>query len=93
MKILLFIIFHFGEGEDFIMKKSEIELINKLLIGREYLISDYLYERSFQEVKAILEMEELKDDKYKGLLTSNIWHSNLKDIKKILEMKEWKPAL
>ena len=73
------------------MNKNEIALINELLRkkGREDLICDFLYKRSFQEVKAILEMPEWKDEKFQGLLTSTIWISNLADIKAILEMPEW----
>ena len=74
------------------MNKKEIALINELLRkkGREDLICDVLYERSFQEVKVILEMPEWKDKKFQELLTSNIWQSNATDIQTILQMPEWK---
>ena len=72
------------------MNNIEKELILSLLKGKEYLISDYLFLRSYEEIKKILGMKEWEDPKYQGLLTSNIWNSNYEDIKKILEMKEWK---
>ena len=71
------------------MNNIEKELILSLLKGKEYLISDYLFLRSYEEIKKILEMPEWEDPKYQGLLTSNIWNSNYEEIKKILEMPEW----
>ena len=35
-------------------------------------------------------MEEWKDQRFQGLLTSNIWRSNPDNIEKILKMEEWK---
>ena len=35
-------------------------------------------------------MPEWNDEKFKYLLTPNIWNSNYENIKKILSMKEWK---
>ena len=72
------------------MNNIEKELILSLLKGKEYLISDYLFLRSYEEVKKILEMKEWENPKFQGLLTPNIWKSNYEDIKKILEMNEWK---
>ena len=45
------------------MKEKEIIEIKNILrnIGREDLLSEYLYQKNFQEVKTILEMEEWKD--------------------------------
>ena len=74
------------------MNNTEKELILSLLKGKEYLISDFLFLRSYQEVKKILEMKEWEDPKYQRLLTSNIWQSNYENIKKILEMDEWKDS-
>ena len=69
------------------MNNTEKKLILSLLKGRKYLISDYLFLKSYEEVKKILEMKEWKDPKFQSLLTSNIWHINYEEIKKILEIK------
>ena len=72
------------------MNNIEKELILSLLKGKEYLINDYLFLRSYEEVKKILEMKEWEEPKFQDLLTPNIWNSNYEEIKKILEIPEWK---
>ena len=71
------------------MNNIEKKTILSLLKGKEYLISDFLFLRSYEEVKKILEMKEWEDPKFQSLLTSTIWKSNYEDIKNILAMKEW----
>ena len=69
------------------MNKNEI--IDNLIGDREFLKCELLYRRNIGEVKAILEMPQWEDEKFKGLLTSNIWSSNLAEVKAILEMPQW----
>lgn len=65
------------------------EEIDRLLVGKEYLKGGLLYCRSVDEVKGILELSYFDNPKYRHLLTSNIWQSNVSDIVNILSMKEW----
>ena len=63
------------------------ELILSLIGNRKDLVCDFLFERSYEEIKSILELPYWNDEKYSFLLTSNIWKSNAKEIKEILEMR------
>lgn len=71
------------------MNNTEKNLILIQLKGKEYLINDYLFLKSYDEVKKILEMPEWNEKRFQGLLTSNIWNSNYETIQKILQMPEW----
>ena len=73
------------------MEKNQAQLINQLLKENriEHLISERLYMKGFNEVKAILEMPEWEDEKFKGLLTSTIWNSNATDVKNKLYLPYW----
>lgn len=71
------------------VKKEEITKINQLLVDRPDLKVNLLYIRSYLEVKAILEMPEWKEERFKGLLVSSIWNSSVADIKEVLSMPEW----
>ena len=71
------------------MNNTEKDLILSLLKGNEYLINDKLFLRSYNEVKKILQMPEWKEEKFQGLLTSNIWQSNYETVQKVLQMPEW----
>ena len=62
------------------MNNSEKILINQLLKGQEYLISEYLYKRGYEFVKSVLGNETLAKDEYKDLRTSNIWASEKNEI-------------
>ena len=66
------------------MTTAEKLKIDVLLKGRENLKNALMYRRSYNEIKKILEMEEWNQEKYKNLLTPNIWHSNYENIKKII---------
>ena len=72
------------------MNKTEKAEIEKLLKDRKSLICDKVFEISFQKVKEILGMTEWEDEKFQGLLTSNIWNSSAKDVKKKIHMECWK---
>ena len=65
---------------------DKIQKINELIGDRTYLISDRLYKLNIETIKVILELPEWSDPKYKRLLTSTIWESNIEDVKKILSM-------
>lgn len=54
------------------MVQDKKEKIDELIGNRDNLKSDLLYKRSLEEIKKILEMPEWKEDKFQGLLTSNI---------------------
>lgn len=69
------------------MKK--IEEIDKLLCDKPYLICELVYERDIDFVKKVISMSEWKEERFRGLLTSNIWNSNYEEIKNILSMKEF----
>ena len=71
------------------MNNTEKELILSLLKGKEYLINDYLFLRSYEEVKKILEMKEWEEPKFQGLLTSTIWNSNYENIVEKLHLPVW----
>ena len=71
------------------MNNTEKNLILIQLKGKEYLINDYLFLKSYDEVKKILEMPEWNEERFQGLLTSNIWNSNYETIQKVLQMPEW----
>ena len=71
-------------------KDEKIIEINKLIGNRDFLNCELLYKRNLSEVKAILEMPEWEDEKFQGLLTSNIWQSNSSEIKAILEIQNGK---
>ena len=73
------------------MKNNEYERICELLksMGRSDLISQRMLLRSFDEVYKIITMPEWEEEKFQGLLTSNIWNSNYEEIKKIITMPEW----
>ena len=73
------------------MKNNEYERICELLksMGRSDLISQQMLLRSFDEVYKIITMPEWEEEKFQGLLTSNIWNSNYYNIKRIITMPEW----
>ena len=48
-----------------------------------------LYSRDSEFIREVLTMPEWDDPKFQGLLTSNIWNSNVSDVKEILQMPEW----
>ena len=72
------------------MNNSEKILINQLLKGQEYLISEYLYKRGYEFVKSVLGNETLAKDEYKDLRTSNIWASEKNEIETKLNLTFWK---
>ena len=74
------------------MYVSEFEMIKEILRkrGLEHLICEYLSYRRFSCVVDILDMKEWKNERFRPLLTSNIWKTNLKMIEKVLKMEEWK---
>lgn len=72
------------------MNNSEKILINQLLKGQEYLISEFLYKRGYEFVKSVLENETLAKDEYKDLRTSNIWVSKKNEIETKLNLTFWK---
>ena len=74
------------------MKNNEYEKIYELLksIGRLDLISQQMLTRSFDEVYKIISIPEWKEEKFQGLLTSNIWNSNYQDIMKKIYLPYWK---
>ena len=71
------------------MNNTEKKLILSLLKGRKYLISDYLFLKSYEEVKKILEMKEWEDPKFQGLLTSTIWKSSYENVVEKLHLPVW----
>lgn len=70
------------------MDSAEKILIDLYLkkIGREDLKCDKLYRRSYQAVIDVLEMPEWKEERFAGLLTSNIWGNSYESIKGILSI-------
>ena len=66
------------------------EIIDDLLKDKPYLKCDKIYERDIDFIKTVISMEEWKDSKFAGLLTSTIWNNNASNIKTILSMEEWK---
>lgn len=74
------------------MKTYEYDEIFGLLekMNRLDLKSQLMLNRSSDEIKRILAMPEWEKEKFKQLLTSNIWKKNYEEIKKILMMNEWK---
>ena len=73
------------------MKDYEYKKIYELLksINRLDLVSQLMFERSFNEINNILTMPEWQDIKFQGLLTSTIWSSNYEDIKKKIYLPYW----
>ena len=63
--------------------------IIEILSDRPDLICDKVYERDVEFVEMIINLPYWKDEKFQGLLTSNIWQSNVGDIKEILKMEEF----
>ena len=71
------------------MNDIEKQKIKELLKTRKELINQLLFKRDYNEVIQILSLPEWENNKFKKLLTSNIWQSNAQDIKTILSMQEW----
>ena len=71
------------------MNNTEKNLILIQLKGKEYLINDYLFLKSYDEVKKILEMPEWNEERFQGLLTSTIWNSNYENIVEKLHLSIW----
>ena len=71
------------------MNNTEKNLILIQLKGKEYLINDSLFLKSYDELKKILEMPEWNEERFQELLTSTIWKNNYETIQKVLQMPEW----
>ena len=59
------------------------EYVDKLLKDKPYLKCNLAYKRDINYIKEVLEMPEWEEEKFKPLLTTSIWQSNIKEIKKI----------
>ena len=48
-----------------------------------------MYKRTSAFIQEVLELPQWDDEKFQGLLTSNIWQSNIETIKYVLNIPEW----
>ena len=88
-------------GGSILVKTTSEEIIKILAIpefqynkqAKSYnkeLLTATTFQRTYEEIKDILELEYWKDEKFNPLLTPTIWRKDARQIKDILELEYWK---